>query len=89
MPKGSPGRVAIPVAGDDAASKRKVMKLIDELGFDPVDTGPLSQSWRQQPGTPVYVKDYDALRAADALARATPERKSEFRAQEPPGAGAP
>lgn len=89
MPKGTPGRVAIPVAGDDDAAKRKVMGLIDELGFDPVDTGPLSESWRQQPGTPVYVQDYDALRVAEALERARPERRPEFRAQEPPGAGAP
>lgn len=86
-PRGSPGRVAIPVAGDDAEAKRKVMALIDELGFDPVDAGSLSESWRQQPGTPVYVKDYDAARVREALARATPERKPEFRAEEEgPGA---
>lgn len=88
LSEGSPGRIAIPVAGDDPRSKQKIMDLIDELGFDPIDGGTLSDSWRQQPGTPVYVKDYDALRAAEALERATPERKPEFRAQEPPGAGA-
>ncbi len=36
--------------------------LVDELGFDPVDAGPLDESWRQQPGTPVYGKDYDVER---------------------------
>jgi len=36
-PAGSPGRVALPVAGDDPETKRVVMGLIDELGFDPVD----------------------------------------------------
>ena len=30
------------------------MRLVDELGFDPVDAGTLDDSWRQQPGTPVY-----------------------------------
>lgn len=86
-PKGSPGRIAIPVAGDDQAAKEKVMKLIDELGFDPIDSGMLAESWRQQPGTPVYLKEYDADRARQALAQATPERREEFRAEaEEPGA---
>src|SRR4051794_35701471 len=40
-PKGSPARIALPVAGDDAAAKRVVMDLVDELGFDPVDAGGL------------------------------------------------
>lgn len=80
-PPGSPGRVAIPVAGDDEEAKAKVMQLIEELGFEPVDTGTLSESWRQQPGTPVYGKDYDAERAREALARASMERPHEFRAE--------
>jgi predicted dinucleotide-binding enzyme len=79
-PPGTPGRVAIPVAGDDPAAKQKVMKLVNELGFDPIDAGSLAESWRQQPGTPVYVKDYAAERTLESLARATPERKPEFRA---------
>ena len=33
------------------------MKLVDELGFDPVDAGDLDESWRQQPGSPVYGTD--------------------------------
>ncbi|MFO7156277.1 MAG: NAD(P)-binding domain-containing protein [Pseudomonadota bacterium] len=80
-PHGTPGRVAIPVAGDDPRAKKKVMALIDELGFDPIDAGPLAESWRQQPGSPVYVQDFDAERAREALARATPERKPEFSAR--------
>ena len=80
-PHGTPGRVAIPVAGDDPRAKKKVMALIDQLGFDPIDAGPLAESWRQQPGSPVYVQDFDAERAREALARATPERKPEFSAR--------
>ena len=36
-PKGTPGRIALPVAGDDAKAKAVVMRLIDEIGFDAVD----------------------------------------------------
>src|SRR4030095_4664272 len=32
-PSGSPGRIALPVAGDDSAAKAVVLRLIDELGF--------------------------------------------------------
>ncbi|HYU52859.1 MAG TPA: NAD(P)-binding domain-containing protein, partial [Gemmatimonadaceae bacterium] len=53
-PAGSPGRKALPVAGDDKAAKAVVLKLIDELGFDGIDAGTLDESWKQQPGTPVY-----------------------------------
>ena len=59
-PAGTPGRIGLPVAGDDAAAKQKVMALVDELGFDPVDNGSLRESWRQQPGTPVYGADLPA-----------------------------
>ena len=43
-PKGTSGRIAIPVAGDDERAKQVVMRLVDELGFDPVDTGRLDDS---------------------------------------------
>ncbi|MDB5043200.1 MAG: hypothetical protein JWN27_3926, partial [Candidatus Eremiobacteraeota bacterium] len=49
-PAGSAGRIALPVAGDDANAKATVMRLIDEVGFDPVDAGSVDDSWRQQPG---------------------------------------
>src|SRR5262247_3133712 len=45
-PRGSPGRIALPVAGDDAKAKAVVLQLIDELGFDAVDAGGLDDSWR-------------------------------------------
>jgi predicted dinucleotide-binding enzyme len=80
QPAGSPGRIALPVAGDDQAAKAAVMKLIDELGFDAVDAGGLNDSWRQQPGTPVYGTDLDADRARRAVAEASPERPTDFRA---------
>jgi predicted dinucleotide-binding enzyme len=73
-PKGTPGRIALPVAGDDPRAKAVVMQLIDEIGFDPVDAGTLDDSWHQQPGTPIYTKDYDAEGVRRALSEAKKER---------------
>ena len=80
-PAGTPGRIALPVAGDDERAKSVVLKLIDELGFDGVDTGGLDESWRQQPGTPVYAADFDAEGVRRALASASKDRKPEWRAK--------
>ena len=79
-PAGSPGRIALPVAGDDPNTKRIVMELVDELGFDPIDAGTIDESWRQQPGKPVYAADLDAAGTTRALAEASPERPANFRA---------
>ena len=56
------------------------MKLVNDIGFEPVDAGGLDESWRQQPGTPVYATDFDAPGVRRALAQATPGRKPEWRA---------
>jgi predicted dinucleotide-binding enzyme len=77
-PNGAPGRIALPVSGDDAAAKAKVLALVDELGFDPVDVGGLDESWRQQPGSPAYGKDFDAAGVRDALATASKERTPQW-----------
>ena len=83
-PRGTPGRIALPVAGDDAAAKKIVMDLVDQIGFDPVDAGNLDESWKQQPATPVYATDFDAAGVRRALAEAKPDRPPQFTA-----AGAP
>jgi predicted dinucleotide-binding enzyme len=80
-PTGTPGRIALPVAGDDPAGKQIVFDLIDAIGFDPVDGGTIAESWRQQPNTPVYGKDLDAAGAIRALAEASPERTEAFSAE--------
>ncbi len=69
-PAGDRERIALPVAGDDPNAKAVVSRLIDELGFDAVDAGGLDDSWRQQPGTPVYGADLTADKARLALADA-------------------
>jgi len=79
-PPGSPGRIALPVSGDDAKAKKLVMELVNDMGFDPVDTGGLDESWRQQPATPVYATDFDSAGVRKALSQATPGRKPEWRA---------
>jgi predicted dinucleotide-binding enzyme len=78
-PAGTRGRIALPVAGDDAKAKAVVLRLVDELGFDAIDAGGLDESWRQQPGTPVYTKDFDAAGVKRALAEASPERGPNWR----------
>jgi predicted dinucleotide-binding enzyme len=77
-PGGAPDRMALPVAGDDEAAKRKIRDLIDELGFDTVDAGGLDDSWRQQPDTPVYGLRAGVADVTKALAEASPERKPGF-----------
>jgi predicted dinucleotide-binding enzyme len=74
-PAGDRERLALPIAADDPKAKAVVSRLVDELGFDPVDAGGLDDSWRQQPGTPVYAADLTADKARVALTRATADRK--------------
>src|SRR5438309_5506869 len=79
-PAGTPDRIALPVAGDDTAAKAVVLKLVDELGFDGVDAGGLDDSWKQQPGTPVYGADLDAEGVRRVLSEARRDRAPELRA---------
>jgi predicted dinucleotide-binding enzyme len=82
LPAGAKGRIALSVAGDDPATKKRVMSLVEDTGFDAVDAGPLAESWRQQPITSAYCTELgaDQLRAALAAAdRArAPERREKM-----------
>jgi predicted dinucleotide-binding enzyme len=78
-PKGSPDRIALPVAGDPVEARSKAMRLVDELGFDAVDAGGIDESWRQQPGTPCYTRDHNAAQLNAALASAERSRVAEYR----------
>jgi 8-hydroxy-5-deazaflavin:NADPH oxidoreductase len=79
-PKGAPGRIALPVAGDDGRARDVVLGLVEQLGFDGVDAGALDDSWRQQPGSPVYGTNRDAEGVRQGLREATRERPAQFRA---------
>ena len=72
VPHGAVERLALPVASDDEEAKAVVSRLIDDIGFDPVDAGTLRDGRRQQPGTEVYNVLLDAEGVRDAL-RQEPE----------------
>jgi len=82
VPRGTGGRIALSVFGDSPDAKAAVLGLIDDIGFEPVDGGVLDDSWRQQPGTPAYCHDLEAVALRRALAEADRSRVAEYRAEE-------
>jgi predicted dinucleotide-binding enzyme len=76
-PTGGIDRIGLSVAGDDKEQKEAIRKLIEEIGFDSIDGGTLSESWRQQPGETAYCRDLrkDALEVA--LLEADPSKHPE------------
>ncbi len=68
QPAGTPGRRALPLAGDDAEAKRTVTLLIREFGFDVVDAGALRDGGRFEPGTSAYNVRLDVAGLRRALA---------------------
>ena len=80
-PHGAADRSALPIAGDDEQAKAAATAFLDSIGYDAVDAGPTSDSWRQEPGTPAYGTPYgpfsdqtgtpaSAAKIRDALAAA-------------------
>jgi predicted dinucleotide-binding enzyme len=83
-PAGSEDRSALAIAGDDADAKKHVTELLDSLGYDTVDAGPLAEGWRFQRDTAAYGSPYttgwgtaemkartgDATRVRELLAQA-------------------
>lgn len=53
-PSGAQDRLGIPIAGDDQLARRAVGRLIEQVGYDPVDAGALAAGRRMQPGSAVY-----------------------------------
>ncbi|AKS30864.1 NADPH-dependent F420 reductase [Mycolicibacterium goodii] len=80
-PSGTPNRIALPIAGEDGPGRQLVHDIVDQLGFDPVDAGPITESWRIEPGKPVYAKHFDAENTRKAITEATRERTAEWRAK--------
>jgi hypothetical protein len=81
VPKGTKGRIALPVSGDNEKSKKMVMTLVDEMGFDAIHAGPLSESWRYQPGTPAYCPDPTIQQLPVLLRRAKRDKAAANRDQ--------
>jgi predicted dinucleotide-binding enzyme len=68
-PRGASGRIALGAAGDDPAAVSRVMRLVDRLGFDPVDAGPLRNGVALEPdGSPIAVT-YSADELSALVAR--------------------
>lgn len=65
-PSGAADRTALPLAGDDGAAKTAAAALLDQLGFDTVDAGPLAESWRFEPESAGYTRLYLADPATPA-----------------------
>jgi predicted dinucleotide-binding enzyme len=87
--KGAPGgrsyRLAIPVAADRENDRKVTMALVEETGLDAYDAGAISDSWRQQPGAPVYCTDLSLAQMLGAIERANkavlPERREQALAE--------
>jgi hypothetical protein len=57
-PRADADRSALPIAGDDEQAKAAVTAFLDSIGYDAVDAGALADSWRLEPGTPVFLSPY-------------------------------
>ncbi|HEY8718412.1 NADPH-dependent F420 reductase [Pengzhenrongella sp.] len=69
-PPGTPDRRALAISGNDHQAMGMVAHLIEKIGFDVVDNGPLAESWRMQPGSPAYLGRFDVVALEQALAEA-------------------
>ncbi|WP_192349977.1 NADPH-dependent F420 reductase [Algoriphagus sp. Y33] len=67
-PENLEGRIAMAISGDDEKAKVLISGLINDAGFDIVDAGDLTESWRHQPGTPAYCTELTVAELKQALA---------------------
>ncbi|WP_373274989.1 NADPH-dependent F420 reductase [Parapedobacter tibetensis] len=79
LPKGSATRIALPISGDDQQSKSLVADLVNDSGFDALDIGNLQESWRQQPGSPIYCTDLNLPQLKENITKAKGELLAERR----------
>jgi 8-hydroxy-5-deazaflavin:NADPH oxidoreductase len=78
-PQGDPDRSALAIAGDDAAAKRDVTELLDSIGYDALDVGPLREGWRYQRDTAAYVQPYAQPDAEDFATGTRPADAADLR----------
>jgi predicted dinucleotide-binding enzyme len=67
-------RIAIPIAADRERDRQVTLALVEDSGLDAVDAGSIAESWRQQPGAPVYCTDLTRTEISPALAAAEKDR---------------
>jgi len=70
LPAGTSDRRALVIAGNDPDARETVTALLDTFGFDTVDLGPLTESWRIQRDTPGYGPRMDAFELREAVSAA-------------------
>ncbi|GLY19707.1 NADP oxidoreductase [Kineosporia sp. NBRC 101677] len=92
-PEGAGDRSAMPIAGDSLRAKASAAELISRLGYDTVDVGLLSESWRFEPETPASARAYFAdvrtldsglIRVAELIAAGRSPMEVDFRDQGAP-----
>jgi predicted dinucleotide-binding enzyme len=71
---GSPDRIVIPIAADRDRDRVITMSLVNDSGVDAFDAGSIADSWRLQPGSPVYCTDLKMNEIRDAVAAAEKQR---------------
>ena len=76
---GAEDRIAMAVAGDDTKAKKIITGLINDAGFDAVDSGDLSESWKHQPGTPAYCTELNTNELKQALSDGVKEEAPSLR----------
>lgn len=76
---GTPGRIALPVLGDDDAHVAVALSLVEQTGFDAVKAGSVADSWRVQAGTPAYATDLAAEDLLQAVGNADARRAARRR----------
>jgi predicted dinucleotide-binding enzyme len=80
-PADAADRTVLPIAGNDAGAKKHAAELLSLLGFDSVDMGPLTESWRSQVGTPAFCAPYAASKDDQYMTQpAAPASAAEVRA---------
>jgi predicted dinucleotide-binding enzyme len=57
-PVDSADRTTLPIAGNDPGAKKHAAELLSLLGYDFLDMGPLTESWRSQVGNPAFCAPY-------------------------------
>jgi 8-hydroxy-5-deazaflavin:NADPH oxidoreductase len=66
---GAPDRIAMGAAGDDSLAVRTVMRLVDHLGFDPVDAGPLKNGVVLEPDGSPIATTYSAAELSELVSK--------------------
>ena len=69
-PEGTENRRALATASDYPEAAELVTRFYDEFGFDTVNIGPLSESWRVERDRPAYGSRQNAAELSENLAKA-------------------